>query len=306
MKTQLNIFVLIVTYKGGRWYDNCFSSLRESTIPVRTIVVDNTPGDEDMDYIRTHFPEIHIIKPKENLGFGRANNLAIRYALEHGCDYVFLLNQDTWLIDKNVFARLVDIAEHHPDYGIISPMHVQADGKTLQMMWEYKTNRTSVALFTDLYKNQLWELYETNYVNAAAWLLPRKTLEIVGGFDPIYTHYEEDDDYLNRVRYHQLKVGVCPLLKIVHDHQATINPFAKDKQTYHHNQELLVALTDVNQDGTICQYMCYFLRKYLYALLRWKSSEMQHWCKDLQFVWTHRNVIRQSRMQNRKNEASWI
>ena len=53
-----NIFVIIVTYKGMRWYDKCFSSLRESTLPVHTIVVDNTPGEEEANYIREHYPEI--------------------------------------------------------------------------------------------------------------------------------------------------------------------------------------------------------------------------------------------------------
>ena len=92
------IFVVIVTYKGKQWYDKCFQSLRESTIPVQIVVVDNTPGDEDAKYIKTHFPEVHLIKMNENLGFGKANNLGMRYALDNGCDYVFLLNQDAWTI----------------------------------------------------------------------------------------------------------------------------------------------------------------------------------------------------------------
>ena len=69
------IFVIIVTYKGKRWYDKCFQSLRESTIPVQIVVVDNTPGDEDVEYIRTYHPDIHLIKTTENLGFGRGNNI---------------------------------------------------------------------------------------------------------------------------------------------------------------------------------------------------------------------------------------
>ena len=60
MKKESKIFVIIVTYKGMRWYDKCFGSLRESTIPLQTVVVDNTPGNEDVEYIKTHYPEIHI------------------------------------------------------------------------------------------------------------------------------------------------------------------------------------------------------------------------------------------------------
>ena len=126
MKKEPKIFVIIVTYKGMRWYDKCFSSLRESTIPLQTVVIDNTPGDEDAEYIKTHYPEVHLIKTNENLGFGRANNLGMRYALDNGCDYVFLLNQDTWLIQNEAIAELVAIAEAHQEYGIVSPMHLTA------------------------------------------------------------------------------------------------------------------------------------------------------------------------------------
>lgn len=289
-----------------RWYDKCFSSLRESTIPVQIIVVDNTPGDDDANYIREHYPEIHLIKTEENLGFGKANNLGMRYALDHGCDYVFLLNQDTWLIEHDLFSKLIDIAEQHSEYGIISPMHVFPDGETINMVLENATNTTSIALCTDLYKNDLKLIYDTNYINAAAWLLPRKTLKIVGGFDPIYQHYEEDDDYINRVIFHNLKIGLCPHLKIVHDHQTMTNPFEKSKEYYHHYQELLVALTNPNQDNTTYRYMRYFFRKYLFALIRFNFFETKHWRKELTFVWTHKTIINKSRKQNKKNEASWL
>ena len=306
MNSIPKIFVIIVTYKGMRWYDKCFSSLRESTLPVHTIVVDNTPGEEEANYIREHYPEVHLIKTEENLGFGKANNIGMRYALDHGCDYVFLLNQDTWLIEDDIFEELVKLSINNHQYGILSPIHVKADEVTINMVLENATNKTSISLFTDLYKNALLDIYETNYINAAAWLIPRKTLETVGGFDPIYQHYEEDDDYLNRVIFHKLKIGLCPKLKIVHDHHTTENPFEKSSNSYHHYQELLVALTDINQRNTINRYLRYYLRKYLFALLQWKHKEMLHWRKELEFVWHHKKEIKKSREQNKKNEASWL
>ena len=86
------VFVIVVTYKGHRWYDRCFSSLRASTIPIQTIVIDNASNDGTIDYLKQNYPELIFVQSDENLGFGRANNLGMRYALDHGCDYVFLLN----------------------------------------------------------------------------------------------------------------------------------------------------------------------------------------------------------------------
>ena len=97
MANIAKIFVIIVTYKGNQWYERCFTSLRNSEYPVQTIVIDNASNDGTVEYIRENFPEIYLIESEENLGFGRANNIGMRYALDHGCDYVFLLNQDAWI-----------------------------------------------------------------------------------------------------------------------------------------------------------------------------------------------------------------
>ena len=302
----MNIFVIVVTYKGQQWYDRCFESLRQSSLPVTTIVVDNASNDGSADYIRERFPEIVLIESKENLGFGKANNLAMRYALDHGCDFVFLLNQDTWMIDNDLLRKLTDVSSQHPEFGILSPMHVQADGQTLGMMWENGNNLCSIDMLTDMYKGKVSDVYETNYVNAAAWLLPKRTLLSVGGFDPIYTHYEEDDDYLNRACYHGLKIGICPSTKLVHDHKKRENPFTSDEKAYHHEQELIVKLTNINQSNTISKYYRYCVRKLILNLLTFNWKSMKPYVKDLRFVRTHSKRIAQSRKMNMQIGATWI
>ena len=127
---DVKVFVIIVAYKGMRWYERCFESLRQSSMSVQTVVVDNASNDGTVDYIRKNHPEIHLIESKSNLGFGRANNLGMRYALDHNCDYVFLLNQDTW-VEPDAIELLVKCHLCHKEYGIISPMHLSADEKQL-------------------------------------------------------------------------------------------------------------------------------------------------------------------------------
>lgn len=306
MNKQPKIFVIVVTYKGMQWYDKCFTSLRESTMPIKTIVVDNTPGEEDANYIREHYPEILVMKPEQNLGFGKGNNLAMKYARENGADYVFLLNQDTWLLQKDMFARLVDISVKHPEYGILSPLHLQSDEKTIGMMMEIKTNVTSKAILVDMYKGELKEVYETNFVGAAAWLLPRYTLEVVGGFDPIYQHYEEDDDYLNRVMYHGMKIGLCPSLNLVHDHQESALPFAVDKWLYHRQQQLLVDLTNINRKKTIRRQLRYECRLYIRALMEGKFEECKWIKEDIRYICKKRSAIMNSRHVNTNDKHPWL
>ena len=303
---QTKVFVIIITYNGMRWYEKCFTTLRASTIPVTTIVVDNNSSDGTADYIRKEFPEVVVIESSETLGFGKGNNLAFQYALKHDCDYVFLLNQDTWLVDDNVIEELVRIHQENPAFGILSPMHLRGNEQELGMLWEDGNNLCSKMLVSDLFCNTLKDVYETNYVNAAAWLLPRKTLETVGGFDPIYQHYEEDDDYLNRVQFHGLKVGVCPGVRIVHDHQKKgINPFKKDSR-YHREQRLLVKLLDLNTPLSIRHHYRYLFRNIFIYLLGGKVRSSNAYWKYFLFIRNNKKRILSHRETNANPGSHWI
>lgn len=297
------VFVIIVTYKGKRWYDKCFMSLRESTIPIHTIVIDNTPGDEDASYIEEHYPEVHLIKPKENIGFGRANNMGMRYALDNDCDYVFLLNQDAWLMQSDVLEQLIRISEQHPEYGILSPMHLTADEKMLSIQYENTEHDCSRQLVSDLYCNRLQDVYETDYVNAAAWLLPSRTLERVGGFNPLFYIYGEDDDFLHRVHFHKLKVGICPRLRVVHDHK----PFSAGQVSFNKmEKELLSQLLNVNRTVSIFAYKRYFWRKWIVALCTGNKAQMIYWWRIIKYVFKHEKSIKTSREIVTTTEFAWI
>lgn len=300
------VFVIVVTYKGKRWYDRCFSSLRESAIPVQTIVVDNASNDGTAEYIKEHFPEIHLIESQENLGFGRANNIAMRYALDNGCDYVFLLNQDTW-IETNSIADLVAIHESNPRYGILSPMHVRADGKSLYMqIIDGNENNPNKRLISDLYCNNLKSVYSVIYVNAAAWLLPRKTLETVGGFDPIYVHYAEDNDYANRVLFRKLLIGVCPQVRIIHDHQSIDNPLTPEGGKARHNQMLTLKLTDPNANMSVGKFERYCLKKCIKTLLSGNVKSYKKFYSDLCFVVSNKKKIKESARLKRESKMPWL
>ena len=301
----MKLFVIVVTYKGMQWYDRCFTSLRKSTITAQTVVVDNASNDGTVEYLREHFPEIHIIESKQNLGFGRANNLGMRYALDNGCDYVFLLNQDT-CVEPTSIERLVSIHNKHAEYGILSPMHLTGDMKHLNILFKDGNLRCNYELISDMYCGRMKELYEMEYVNAAAWLLPRRTLEIVGGFDPIFLHYAEDDDYLRRVRFHGLRVGLCPKVKIVHDHTNLINPFVFENQNYRREQILVLEQTDLNSPYTLNKYLFFLSRKMVLGLIKGNWNQVKQMRSDYAFLKKMMPRIKQSRFENSQSKASWL
>ena len=129
------IYLIIVTYNAMKWAERCFSSLRKSSVALQTIVVDNGSGDGTQDYIKTNFPEVDFIQSPENLGFGKANNLAIEMAFKNGADFFYLMNQDAWLYEDSI-EKLLEVYYSFPnkeDIGIMSPMHLDGSEKKLDL-----------------------------------------------------------------------------------------------------------------------------------------------------------------------------
>lgn len=303
----MKVFVIIVAFNGKRWYDRCFGSLRLSTIPVQTIVVDNASNDGSVDYIKERFPEIHLIASQENLGFGRANNMAMRYALDHGCDYVFLLNQDAW-VETDTFERLIDIYQRHPEYGILGPVQVNAEKtKVLDGVIQFLINPDNVnkQMFSDFVMGTIAEVYPVAEINAAAWLLPRNTLETVGGFDPIFLHYGEDWNYLSRVLYHKLKVGLTPHIQVVHDCAEQIE--RPDGYTMEFNKWLLLRASDLlYPDTQVDDMIRHYRRMALLKLLTLHKATFQENWESYRYLKKNKSRIELSRAQNKSIGLNWL
>jgi len=216
----MRCIAIVVTFNGKKWYDKCFGTLEESSFKLEIIAVDNASTDDTLDYLSKAFPKIKIIENKTNLGFAEANNIGIKKAIEDGADYFFLLNQDAW-IEKDTVEKLVEFSKNNPEYGIISPIHLTGDREYFdngfRYYFQYCSETTSA--YENMYlKKQEPACYESNFVNAAAWLLTKSCIEIVGGFDTImFRHYAEDGNYCQRVLYHKLKIAIVTSTTICHD-----------------------------------------------------------------------------------------
>lgn len=211
----MKIFVIIVTFNGKNWIDKCVGKLRNSTIAVTPIVVDNNSTDDTVDYINKNYPEAILIPSNKNLGFGRANNLGINKALELNCDYVFLLNQDAYLHD-DALEKLISLAEINKEYAVLSPIHYSEDDALDQKFSNHLSEGSCPGFIYDLLNPQPKQIYTINYINAAGWLMGLSTLKNIGGFDPLFFMYGEDSEYIRRVHYKGFKLGIVPAAKLTH------------------------------------------------------------------------------------------
>jgi GT2 family glycosyltransferase len=216
MISNKKIYVIIVTYNGEKWISKCLESVENNNIPVNIIVIDNNSTDSTIQIIKTKFPNVELIKSKINLGFGKGNNIGLKKALKENADYVFLLNQDAW-IEINTIEKLVNTQQKNQDYGILSPFHLDYKGNEIEYYFStIMSPEHCPNLINDIYFGKKKELYEIDFIHAAAWLISKKCLETVGGFDPIFPHYSEDNDYINRAEYFKFKVGIVPESIVFH------------------------------------------------------------------------------------------
>lgn len=210
----MKVFVIIVTYNPIRWVDKCFESLFNSSVILNVIVVDNGSTDGSQEIIKKKYPEIDFIQSHVNLGFGRANNIGIEKAYKQDADFIFLLNQDAW-IESDSIEKLIEANIQNPEFGILSPLHMNGEGTHLDYGFERGISKIDINQIKQLKSTPI----EVPFVNAAIWLISRKCIEVVGGFNPVFFHYSEDDNYIQRLNYHKLKIGILPTVIGFHDRE---------------------------------------------------------------------------------------
>lgn len=204
------VYIVIVTYNGKNDIIKCLNSVYLSDIPVKVIVIDNNSTDDTVNIIKKNYSEIEVMTSKKNSGFGKANNVGIKYAYECGAEYVLLLNQDAY-IENNSIRLLKEIQEKNINYYVISPLQYDGSGERLDNKFSKHISKSSTIneILSDIIiKKKINKLYEVDFVNAAIWMISRKCIENIGLFNPVFSHYGEDLEYLHRVQQKGYRVGL--------------------------------------------------------------------------------------------------
>ncbi len=243
---KVKVLVIVVTYNGMKWIDKCLSSIKDSSVSLDAMVIDNASDDETPHYVSVNYPEIKLVENRRNLGFGQANNMGLQYALDNGYDYVYLLNQDAWLMPDTI-ERLIKVNLENPDFGILSPLQLDPDMQHIEEEVGYRLSDcpTGKELIDDACFNRLRDVYAVMHIPAAHWLMSREAIWRNGGFSPTFYHYGEDYNYADRLHYHNMKVGAVLTARGVHDKGFRIIP--KEKQMLLATIQIMKSLSDINK-----------------------------------------------------------
>lgn len=297
------IFTIIVTYNAMKWLDRCLNSLRASSIPTTVVVIDNGSTDNTIASIQTHFPEVVLFPQDKNLGFGQANNIGMRYALEHGASHVLLLNQDAW-IEERMLETLLQFDDNN---SLLSPIHMTGEGDRIDANFEKNAIRRSkeyVRYNEDQIKGMNAK-YATYEINAACWLLPRLILEEIGGFNPLFFHYAEDTDYLQRLHYHHKGVYFVSGTHCYHD-RANVPAKKSTEQLIY--QQLILRAVDINYTPFVCT-----LHRLRYGMAVWHTALAEHRLHDIILYYRAKHRFRRQTKAIKENRhviqtkgAHWI
>lgn len=305
---MINPCIVIVTFNALPYIQECLDSCKGSNI----VVVDNASTDKTVTYIQTNFPHVQLFPQKQNLGFGQANNLGIRFALNNGADYVFLLNQDAYL-EEGCLETLLEAHRQNPNYGILSPIHLNGEGNKLDKNFShYVSYNNNEDFYSDfILKKPLQDIYEVSFVNAAGWLLSKDILQTVGGFDPIFFHYGEDDNYCQRALYHDFKIGVVPTAFLRHDRESRIDSrieIGSKKYFAKMERALKTKFANINVDNTneLCQLLKKRKASKLKAGLKFKFSQLRLLEKEVKLLKKVTPEIQKSRDLNQQKKANYL
>ena len=202
----MKIFVIILSFNSSKYIKKCLDSVLTSSIAVEVVVVENASKDDSAMLLKEYEGKIHFLPQKHNLGFAAGNNVGISYAMEHGADYLFLLNMDTY-IEKDTIEKLRDAAENSQEKLLLCPLPKTFAGK-LDLGFA-KNSCSNLAghefrnFVTDLYdKNILKKFYKTDFICASALFMPVAAIKECGSFCPLfYPAYYEDNELFNRMTY---------------------------------------------------------------------------------------------------------
>ncbi len=226
----MKLSIVIVSYNTKELLEDCLKSIQNAIgkIETETFVVDNNSEDGTQKEVKKNFPWVKLIANNQNLGFSKANNVALKIVKG---EYVLILNPDT-VLQKDTLSKMADFMDQNPDISMATCKVELKSGKLdLDARRRFPTPWRSfchfshiskifknVNFFSEYYMDDIPEdqQHEVDACAGAFMFIRSKDLKKVGFFDEDFFFYGEDLDLCYRFRQQGLKIIYTPITKIIH------------------------------------------------------------------------------------------
>lgn len=210
-KIGKKVGVILLNWNGLQDTLKCLDSLGKSEylnwVP---IVVDNDSA-EDPREITELFPEVVLVENSENLGFAGGNNVGFAKAMELGCEYCWVLNNDTE-VEPDCLTKLVDAMESNPECGAITNLIIYFYQPELSWFagGDLKRGLPCIRGYFSPIETEgksLGEIEDTDYLCGCSFIAKTSLLGQIKGFDEAYFCYVEDVDISMRIKEVGYSIG---------------------------------------------------------------------------------------------------
>ena len=226
----MDLSIIIVNYNVKEFLQNLIHSIVKAShnLTKEIIVVDNASEDGSTELLKQKFPAIKLIENKSNLGFGKANNQALKIAKGN---FILLINPDS-VVSEDTFEHLINFFKDNPDAGLLGCKILNPDG-TLQLACRRSfpgpwTSFCKVTGLSNIFpKSKLFarynltyldenQTYEVDAISGSFMMMRREVYEKVGGFDEQFFMYGEDLDFCYRIKESGFKIYYVHSANIIH------------------------------------------------------------------------------------------
>lgn len=233
----MKIFVIILTFNSEQYLPELLDSLNNTVVPegvqVDFVFVDNGSIDGTREILK-HPPAGRagvqddgkgiVLLQDTNLGFCGGNNVGMKYAIEHGSDYVVLLNHDT-VVEPDWIEWLVDAVQEKSDAGAVQSLLLYNQDRTMVNSWGNNIHFLGLAFAggnleeITKYKSQITNIREITYASGAAVMYNVEALKEVGLLDETLESYHEDTDIGMRLRLAGYVSYIAPQSVVYHKYE---------------------------------------------------------------------------------------
>jgi GT2 family glycosyltransferase len=187
MKLPL-ISIVIVNWNGRKWLNRCLTTLSSQTYRnIEIIVVDNASTDDSVKFISQHFPQVKLIKNRDNRGFAYANNVGIKYSKG---EYILLINNDTWVEKKFIQEMYAFYISH--SFDVIAPIEHKYYDKD-SFIYYPTLDITGFPAFNHTYSKRIM------YLTGVCLFFQKKVYLDTLGLDQDFFMYFEEADWFWRL-----------------------------------------------------------------------------------------------------------
>lgn len=236
--TSIEISVVIVAWNAKHYLELCLDSLAKAT-PRRSmevLVVDNASSDGSSEMMEVKYPLVKLIKSKENLGFSKGNNVAIRQSQGR---YIALVNPDV-IVFPGCLDALADFLDQNPKVGNVGPrvlnpdMSMQSTCRRFPTLWNNFCSATGLAT---KFKNSRFFAGEhmfyfphdhtlaVDVIVGCFSFIRREAFDTIGLLDEDLFMYGDDVDWCRRARNAGWDVVFYPGGQAIHDRGKTTAPY---------------------------------------------------------------------------------